>query len=245
MSKKVIFYGFLFLCAIGGACSYFIVDALAQNVSVDILLILSILGYVSLTIGTMFTVISFIYYFKCKRIIKQGMDDEDSYSACNKAACITTNLTSATLPLLFYSAATSSVLGFGLLANTLIGGILLIVDLALMVTNVIMQIKILKLAKVLHPEITASEYDLKFQSKWNNQMDEALKDINEKAAFKSLQLMFKIYPMIALVFLVLAMVDEFSVLPLLIVCVLWFVHLCTYGYNAYLIENYPSKVKGI
>ena len=72
-------------------------------------------------------------------------------------------------------------------------------------------------------------------------MDEALKAISEKAAFRSSYLMFNIYPIIALIFLLLSGLEGFSLLPLLVVCLLWFIHICSYGYNAYLIENHPSK----
>lgn len=236
MSKKVFFYLVLGLCAIAGAIAYFVLDALASSLNeISIEYILLAIGRVSGAIALILTIISLGYYQKGKRLIKHGISDEN-YDIANRTICISSNLTIVALPLLFYCIATYT----GSI-NNLIGLICLAILGCLLLINIFMQIKITKLAQDLHPEINASVYDMKFAKKWNDQMDEALKAISEKAAFRSSQLMFNIYPIIALIFLLLSGLEGFSLLPLLVVCLLWFIHICSYGYNAYLIENHPSK----
>ncbi len=236
MSKKAFFYLVLCLCAIGGAIAYFVLDALAVSLNeISIEYILLAIGRVGGVIALIITIISLGYYQKSKRLIKHGIND-DNYDIANRAACIASNLTLVALPLLFYCSATYT----GSI-NKLISLICLTVVACLLLINIFMEIKVAKLAKDLHPEINASIYDMKFAQKWNDQMDEALKAISEKAAFRSSQLMFSIYPIMASIFLLLSGLEGFSLLPLLIICLLWFIHICSYGYNAYLVENHPSK----
>ena len=108
----------------------------------------------------------------------------------------------------------------------MLGGVIAFV--AVLVITIILQQRLVDLAKQLYPEKKASVYDTKFQKKWFAQCDEAEKAQIGECAYHACNAANRTCMALWLVFTLTALFLDTGVLPVLAVCVIWAVSQSVY-----------------
>lgn len=112
----------------------------------------------------------------------------------------------------------------------MLGGVAAFV--AVMVITIILQQRLVDLAKQLYPEKKASVYDIKFQKEWLAQCDEAEKAQIGECAYHAYNAANKTCMALWLVFTLTALFLDTGILPVLTVCVIWAVSTSVYSWWA-------------
>ena len=108
----------------------------------------------------------------------------------------------------------------------MLGGVAAFV--AVLVITIVLQQRLVDLAKQLYPEKKASVYDTKFQKKWFSQCDEAEKAQIGQCAYHAYNAANKTCMALWLVFTLTALFLDTGILPVLTVCVIWAVSTSVY-----------------
>ena len=111
---------------------------------------------------------------------------------------------------------------------------------AVLAITVILQQRLVDLAKQLYPEKKASVYDTKFQKKWFDQCDEAEKAQIGQCAYHAYNAANKTCMALWLVFTVTALFLDTGILPVLTVCVIWAVSTSVYCWWANKLGAYSA-----
>ena len=93
--------------------------------------------------------------------------------------------------------------------------------LAALFASIVLQQKLVDLAKQLNPEKEGSVYDTRFQKKWFESCDEAERAIIGQCAFKAYQAMCRMCLVLWAVFALGGMFFSWGFLPAMAVCVVW------------------------
>ena len=179
--------------------------------------------------GAVELIAGLILYRRAKTIVR-GWDGEDetvsdrAEKPLNLAIWISSMAMVAAFFLLAaaYSAGmTSKSEAFGML-----GGVIAFA--AVLVITIMLQQRLVDLAKRLYPEKKASVYDIRFQKKWLDQCDEAEKAQIGECAYHAYNAMNKTCMALWLVFTVTALFLDTGILPVLAVCAVWAVSQSVY-----------------
>ena len=103
--------------------------------------------------------------------------------------------------------------------------------LAALFASIVLQQKLVDLAKQLNPEKEGSVYDTRFQKKWFESCDEAERAIIGQCAFKAYQAMCRVCLVLWAVFALGGIFFSWGFLPAMAVCIVWGVGQSVYSWT--------------
>ncbi len=180
----------------------------------------------------LFPAVSFYLYRKGKRCAALvGEENEEMFEQADRALGWALGASSVALILgfVFYGMSIGFLFqSFDLVAINM--GLVLFV--ALIVIVVAEQNAIVKATQALHPEKNGSVFDTKFQKKWFESCDEAEKLRIGRAAYRSMQISAKAYPLWFVILCLGNLITPIGVLPFLVFGSLWLVQTQSYQFAA-------------
>ena len=226
--------GGVVLGAVIGFVSLIGLDLLGQDNVADVLSGLGIglataAPWLLAACGAVELIVDLILYQRAKAIVRNwDGEDETVPERAEKPLNLAIWISSMALIAAFFllTAAYSAGMASKSDAFGMLGGVAAFV--AVMVITIILQQRLVDLAKQLYPEKKASVYDTKFQKKWFAQCDEAEKAQISECAWHAYNAVNRICMALWLVFTLTALFLGTGILPVLSVCVIWAASLSVY-----------------
>lgn len=104
------------------------------------------------------------------------------------------------------------------------------------------QKKAINLSKLLNPEKKGSVYDLRFQKKWYESLDEAEKLQVGIASYRAYSIVSRTCLVMMIVTILLGMIVKITIFPIFIIAILWLIQLISFGLES-MKSNRPTPLK--
>lgn len=202
--------------------------------------------WLMLIIAVIVPVVCVLVYRSAKKLLSSwDGENEEISDTIDKRLSIVIWVTSAALILSYFLIAASYSDGFDAFENgnrMVLFMIGITAFFAIMIEAVMIQQKCVDATKKMHPEKTASVYDLKFQKKWMDSCDEAEKIMIGKCAFKAYAATSVVCTILSVVLAICALTFGTGFLPSLVVCLIWIVNLSAYSKEALRYSKAGNKI---